>query len=174
MIYTKVCPFFLDIGSVTHWLTTFFSERGDGKTLENKQHVSDPGSTETVSCSENKDDPGQNVAWYRLRTAEKIKSGGRFDLKALSLKITNVQLDDAGTYECRRVSSRQYLTIYVNGEFSLLLVIWAPFVLSPNHNAILLFLMFRCFVIDFIVKSLSWRSLGKGVHFTGFVETCPV
>ena len=126
-----------------------------------------------MRCSEQVGDPGQ-VAWYIVRTGKRINSGNRFELTGLYLKITHIQLNDAGTYECRGVFSRQYLTIYVNGEFSLLLVIWAPFVLSPNHNAILLFLMFRCFVIDFIVKSLSWRSLGKGVHFTGFVETCPV
>ena len=56
----------------------------------------------------------------------------------------------------------------------LLFVISASLILSPNYNAILLFLMFRCFVVDFIVKSLSRRSPRMGVHFTGFVETCPV
>ena len=52
-----------------------------------------------------------------------------------------------------------------------LLVILASFILSSNYNAILLFLMFRCFVIDFIV---SIRSAGIVVHFTCFNETCPV
>ena len=56
----------------------------------------------------------------------------------------------------------------------LLLVISASFILSSNYDAILLFLMFRCFVIDFIVKSLSIRSAGIVVPFTGFIETCPV
>ena len=56
----------------------------------------------------------------------------------------------------------------------LLFVILASFNLSPIYNAILLFLMFRCFVVDFIVKSLSRRSLRMGVHFTGLFETCPV
>ena len=56
----------------------------------------------------------------------------------------------------------------------LLLVISASFIVSPNCNAILLFLMFRCFVIDFIAKSLSMRSARIIVHYTGFIETCPV
>ena len=86
--------------------------------LENKHHVSDQGSTETVKCSEDETNRGQNVSWYYVSSGEKIKSGGRFELNGLSLKIT-VQLDDAGTYECRTASTRQYLTIYVNGEFSL-------------------------------------------------------
>ena len=87
--------------------------------LENKQVVSDSGSTETVRCWDEVVDPGQNVAWYHVRNGKKIKSGGRFELNGLSLKISNVRLDDAGTYECRGVSRRQYLTIYVNGESSL-------------------------------------------------------
>ena len=53
----------------------------------------------------------------------------------------------------------------------LLFVISASFILSPDYNAILLF---RCFVVDFIVKSPSRRSPRIGVHFTGLVETCPV
>ena len=48
-----------------------------------------------------------------------MMSGGRIQLNGVSLKITDVQLEDAGTYECRGVSIRRYLTIYVNGEFSL-------------------------------------------------------
>ena len=87
--------------------------------LENKQVASDSGSTETVRCSDKLGDPAQKVVWYRVRTGEKINSGGRFELNGLSLKISDVQLNDAGTYECRGVSKRQYLTIYVNGEFSL-------------------------------------------------------
>ena len=98
-------------------LTTFFSETGGW--LENKHHVSDLESTETVKCSEDESNLGQNVSWYYVSTGEKIKSGGRIELNGLSLKIKNVQLDDAGTYECRGVSIRRYMTIYVNGEFSL-------------------------------------------------------
>ena len=70
-----------------------------------------------MRCLDELGDPGQNVAWYRVRTGEKISSGGRFELSGVSFKISNFQLDDAGTYECRGVSKRQYLTIYVNGEF---------------------------------------------------------
>ena len=86
--------------------------------LENNQVVSDLGSIETVRCSDRVGDSGQNVTWYRVRTGKKIESGGRFDLKGLSLKISVVESNDAGTYECRG-AKRQYLTIYVNGEFSL-------------------------------------------------------
>ena len=129
-----------------------------------------------MRCSEQVGDPAQ-VAWYHVRTGKRIDSGKRFELTGLSLKITNVQLNDAGTYECRGVSKRRYLTIYVNGEFflmHLLPVISASFILLPNYNAILLFLMFRCLEIDFIVKSVSIRSAGIVVDFTGFIKTCPV
>ena len=69
-----------------------------------------------MRCSEQVGDPGQ-VAWYHVRTNKIIKSGKRFELTGLSMKITDFQPEDAGTYECRGVSNRQYLTIYVNGEF---------------------------------------------------------
>ena len=88
--------------------------------LEKKHHVCDLESTETVTCSN--EDPtglGQNILWYNGSTGVKIKSGGRVELNGLSLKINKVQLDDAGTYECRGVSSTRFYTIYVNGEFSL-------------------------------------------------------
>ena len=97
-------------------LTTYFLETEGGRVLENKHHVSDQGSTETVKCSES---ILGHVSWYYVSTGKKIKSGERFKLNGLSLEIDKVQLDDAGTYECRGVSTRQYLTIYVNGEFSL-------------------------------------------------------
>ena len=71
-----------------------------------------------MRCSEQVGDPGQ-VAWYHVRTNKIIKSGKRFELTGLSMKITDFQPEDAGTYECRGVSNRQYLTIYVNGEFSI-------------------------------------------------------
>ena len=88
--------------------------------LEKKHHVCDLGSTETVKCSnEDLTGLGQDILWYKLSTGVKIKSGGRVKSNGLSLKIGGVQLDDAGTYECRGVSSTRFLTIYVNGEFSL-------------------------------------------------------
>ena len=89
--------------------------------LEKKHHVCDLGSTETVKCSKVETKLGQSITWYDGSTGVKIKSGGRIELSDLSLKINNVQLDDAGTYECRGVSSTGFLTIYVNGEFSLCL-----------------------------------------------------
>ena len=88
--------------------------------LEKKHHVSDLESTETVKCSSK--DPtghGQNILWYNGSTGVEIKSGGRIELNGLSLKIKNLQLGDAGTYECRGVSSTRFYTIYVNCEFSL-------------------------------------------------------
>ena len=72
-----------------------------------------------MRCSEEKSNLNQNVSWYYVSTGVKMKSGGRIQLSGVSLKITDVQLEDAGTYECRGVSIRRYLTIYVNGEFSL-------------------------------------------------------
>ena len=88
--------------------------------LEKKHHVCDLESTETVKCSSK--DPtvhGQNISWYNGSTGVKIKSGGRIELDGHFLKINNVQLDDAGTYECRGVFSIRFYTIYVNSEFSL-------------------------------------------------------
>ena len=103
------------------WLTTFFLFFLENRTvLEKKHHVCDLESTETVKCS-NKDltRRGQNISWYNGSTGVKIKSGGRIELNGLFLKIKNVQLDDAGTYECRGVFSTRFYTIYVNSEFSL-------------------------------------------------------
>ena len=88
--------------------------------LEKKHLVCDLESTETVKCSnEDSSQIGQNIAWYNGSTGVKIKSGGRIELNGLSLKINNIQLDDAGTYECRGVFSTRFYTIYVNSEFSL-------------------------------------------------------
>ena len=60
---------------------------------------------------------GLNISWYNGSTGVQIKSGGRIELNGLFLKIKNVQLDDAGTYECRGVFSTRFYTIYVNSEF---------------------------------------------------------
>ena len=119
MIDIKVSPFLQDIRTSTNFVNNvfFFSETRGG--LENKRHVSDLGSNETMRCSEEKSNLSQNVSWYYVSTGVKVKSGGRKELNGSSLKIINVQLDDAGTYECRGVTIRRYLTIYVSGEFSL-------------------------------------------------------
>ncbi|XP_044176617.1 hemicentin-2-like [Acropora millepora] len=85
--------------------------------LENKHLICDLESTETVKCSnEDSSQIGQNIAWYNT-TGVKIKSGGRIELNGLSMKISNIQLDDAGTYECRGVISTRFYTIYVNIKF---------------------------------------------------------
>ena len=101
------------------WLTTFFFSE-NRTVLEKKHHVCDLESTETVKCS-NKDPTGisQNISWYNGSTGAKIKSGGRIELNGRFLKINNIQLDDAGTYECRGMFSTRFYTIYVNSEFSL-------------------------------------------------------
>ena len=87
--------------------------------LERKHHICDLESTETVKCSKIKHELNQGISWYNGETGVKIRSGSRIELNGLSLKINNVQLDDAGTYECRGVSSTRFYTIYVNSEFSL-------------------------------------------------------
>ena len=111
-----------------------------------------------MRCSEEKSNLNQNVSWYYVSTGVKMKSGGRIQLNGVSLKITDVQLEDAGTYECRGVSIRRYLTIYVNGEFFL-----CSCCSSVQHRLVcnlttmlpsLLLLLLRCFVIYFIFKSL--------------------
>ena len=85
-----------------------------------KHHVCDLESTEIVKCSPKvKSLLSQNISWYKSITDVKIKSEGRIELNGLFLKIKNIQLDDAGTYECRGLSSSRFYTIYVNGEYSL-------------------------------------------------------
>ena len=71
------------------------------------------GSNETVNCSKGET---ENISWHNGSTGVKIKSGGRIELNGLSLKIKNLQLDDAGTYECRGESSTRFYTIYANGK----------------------------------------------------------
>ena len=87
--------------------------------LERKHHVCDLESTETVKCLEVKPELSQGVSWYSGETGVEIRSGGRIELNGLSLKINNVQLDDAGTYECRGLSSTRFYTIYVNSGYFL-------------------------------------------------------
>ena len=87
--------------------------------LEKKHLVCDLESTETVKCLKVKAELNQRISWYRGSTGVKIKSEGRIEVNDFSLKINNVQLDDAGTYECRGVSSTRFYTIYVNGKYSL-------------------------------------------------------
>ncbi|XP_044165708.1 hemicentin-1-like [Acropora millepora] len=86
--------------------------------LDWKHHVCDLESTQTVRCSAKVESySNQNISWYNSSTGVKIKSGGRIELNGLSLKIKNVELDDAGTYECRGESSTRFYTIYVNAIF---------------------------------------------------------
>ena len=88
--------------------------------LERRHHVCDLESTETLTCSAKvESNVNQSISWYIGGTNVKIKTGGRIESNGLSLKINDVQLDDAGTYECRGASSTRFYTIYVNGEYSL-------------------------------------------------------
>ena len=128
--------------------------------LENKHHVFNIGSTETVKCSKVQTKLGQNISWYYGATGVKIKSGGRIELSGLSLKIKKVQLDDAGTYECRGESSTRFFTIYVNSKF-----VSAPFVrqlsiIFVTTNIMQCFLFFFnikfCSVIDAILKYILY------------------
>ena len=146
-----------DIGSATY-LSNFFFISENRTVLEKKHHVCDLESTETVKCSSK--DPtghGQNISWYNGSTGVKIKSGGRIELNGLFLKINNIQLDDAGTYECRGVFSTRFYTIYVNSEFSLcsgsLFVTSALFSLHLNTYYIMqCFLVLNCFMVDAIFE----------------------
>ena len=110
-----------DLRSATYLVNNIFSSFLENRTLlEKKHHVCDLESTETVKClNEDSSLIGQNISWYNGSTGVQIKSGGRIELNGLFLKIKNVQLDDAGTYECRGVFSTRFYTIYVNSEFSL-------------------------------------------------------
>ena len=83
------------------------------------------GSTVTVKCSKVETN---NISWHNGSTGVKIKSGGRIELNGHSLKIKNLQLDDAGTYECRGESSTRFYTIYAIGKLSL-----CSFCSSPQH-----------------------------------------
>ena len=87
--------------------------------LEKKHHVCDLESTETLKCLKVDPKLSHMISWYHGSTGVRIKSEGRIEVNGLSLKINNVQLDDAGTYECRGVSSTRFYTIYVNGKYSL-------------------------------------------------------
>ena len=86
--------------------------------LEKKHYVFIVGSTETVNCSKEENEFGQIASWYNSSTGLKIKSKGRIKVNGLSLEIKSVQLDDAGTYECRGVSSTRFYTFVVTCEFS--------------------------------------------------------
>ena len=113
--------------------------------LEKIHHVFNIGSTVTVKCSKVE---AKNISWHNGSSGVKIKSGGRIELNGLSLKIKNLQLDDAGTYECRGESSTRFYTIYANGKLSS-----CSFCSSPQHyfyrdpyNAIFFFLYIKlCF-----------------------------
>ena len=121
MIYIKFFPFFNSIRSATYLINNIFFPE-NRTVMEKKHHVCDLESTETIKCSakvESQSPLTKNISWYDGSTNVKIKSGGRIEFNGLSLRINNVQLDDAGTYECRGVSSSRFYIIYVNSEYSL-------------------------------------------------------
>ena len=121
MIYIKFFPFFHSIRSATYLINNIFFPENRA-VMEKKHHVCDLESTETIKCSaevKSQSPLTKNISWYDGSNNVKIKSGGRIELNGPSLRINNVQLDDAGTYECRGVSSSRFYTIYVNSEYSL-------------------------------------------------------
>ena len=116
--------------------------------LERRHHVCDLESTETVTCSAKvESDVNQSISWYNAGTNVKIKTEGRIKLNGLSLKINNVQLDDAGTYECRGASSTRFYTIYVNGEYSLFSCYSSPrhYFVTPHHEYSAMFFGIKLF-----------------------------
>ncbi|XP_067023854.1 uncharacterized protein [Acropora muricata] len=91
-------------------------EENENRTvLEKKHHVFNIGSSVTVKCSKVET---KNISWHNGSSGVKIKSGGRIELNGLSLKIKNLQMDDAGTYECRGESSTRFYTIYASAKFT--------------------------------------------------------
>ena len=88
--------------------------------LEEKRYTFNLGGNETVNCSIEETDFGQNFSWYD-HTGFKLKSRGRIKSNGLYLEIKSVQLDDAGKYECRGISNSRVYTIVVACEFSLCL-----------------------------------------------------
>ena len=124
--------------------------------LEQKHHVCDLESTETVRCSAKVESPfNKSISWYNGSTGVKIKSRGRLELNSLSLKINKIQLDDAGTYECRGESSTRFYTIYVNSEYSLFSYCSftsALFWLHLTTDIMQCFLVLSCFAVDAILK----------------------
>ena len=127
--------------------------------LEKKNYVFDLESIEIVKCSN--EDPSQNISWYNGSTGVKIKSGGRTELNGLSLKIKNVQLDDAGTYECRAMSSTRFYTIYVNCEFSLCSCSFTS-VLFSLHGMHLNTNKMQCFLVLIIL----WLMLFLNIYYS--------
>ena len=126
--------------------------------LEKKHHVCDLGSTETVKFSNEDSTESWHInSWYNGTTGVQIKSGGKIELYGLSLKINNVELSDAGTYECRGVSGTRFLTIYVNGEFSIAPVVFhfrIIFVTSHYYYIMQCFLVLNYFVFDDIFERI--------------------
>ena len=86
--------------------------------LEKKSLSSNLDSTETVQCSLEKENQNGKVKWYEIgTTASELNPDGRIEVKGVTLTIKKVQLDDAGTYECRGERYTRFYTVYVNGEF---------------------------------------------------------
>ena len=123
------------ITSATYLINNIFFK--DRSVQEKKHHVCDLESTETIKCSAPvKSQPflRNNILWYNGITGDEIKSGRRITLNGPFLKINNVQLDDAGTYECRTASSSRFYTIYVNSEYFFSTCHFSVNFVKPNPN----------------------------------------
>ena len=77
----------------------------------------DVGKTETIRCSLGNET--NYISWFVNNRLQEINSTSKTRVNANSngeLTITNVQLSDGGTYECRGLEYTRYYTIYVNGR----------------------------------------------------------
>ena len=87
--------------------------------LEKKSYVVDIDTSETIHCSLQNET--SVVAWYDGKGNE-LKSGGRITVSSKTVVLSDVQLSDGGTYECRgftsgtHVTYARFYTIYVNGR----------------------------------------------------------
>ena len=76
----------------------------------------DVGKTETIRCS--LENETNYISWFVNNRLQEVNSTSETRVNANSngeLTITNVQLSDGGTYECRGLEYTRYYTIYVNG-----------------------------------------------------------
>ena len=85
--------------------------------LKPLQEVLDVGKIETIRCSLKNET--SYISWFVNNRLQENNSTSESRVNANKngeLTITNVQLSDGGTYECRGLEYTRYYTIYVNGK----------------------------------------------------------